>query len=84
MWVMLPDFKRFLRNWRSNTFSAKGCEVWRLVPAAICWTKWKDCNNRAFEIYTMPSYMAYQWEKDTVVVWAVKCEGCHDVGEMGP
>lgn len=43
LWVSLPELNSLLQGWRCSIFfSAKGWQIWILVPAAICWSLWKD------------------------------------------
>lgn len=48
-WVAPRTVVDLLAFWQSREYSSGLRElIWRLAPLAICWTLWKERNNRSF------------------------------------
>jgi len=47
-WVKPGSIKGVLSSWIRDGNASKE-ERWKFVPACVCWTIWKERNNRSFE-----------------------------------
>ena len=48
-WVKPGSIRGVLNSWNSDGNAATKEERWKIVPACICWTVWKERNQRGFE-----------------------------------
>ncbi|OVA09327.1 Reverse transcriptase zinc-binding domain [Macleaya cordata] len=60
-----------IEGWGSiNTLSRRVKLIYSLVPSAICWTLWKERNNRIFEDKIQPVETVINQVKVNVPLWA--------------
>ena len=48
-WVKPGSIKRVLNRWNRDDNASDKEKTWKLVPACIWWTIWKERNSRSFE-----------------------------------
>ncbi|WMV20535.1 hypothetical protein MTR67_013920, partial [Solanum verrucosum] len=49
MWVMPRDTLEVLECWNKYSTQSEQKERWKIIPACIWWTVWKERNQRCFE-----------------------------------
>lgn len=54
-------------------------QLWKMVPAAVCWTIWLERNNRVFKDHSEPTLQVYRKAKDLILFWARRCKGYDDI-----
>lgn len=75
-WVAAPNIATTLAGWHNSVLNAEGKEIWRLVPAAVCWSVWSKRNNRICESAAEPSFQVYRKAKKLLLFGARRCKGC--------
>lgn len=50
-----------------------------MVPAVVCWSIWKEQNNRVFNVTAEPAFQVFRKKKDNMVSWAVHWLGSGSV-----
>lgn len=48
-WVMSPDLPSVLSSWQTLALNPKGKQIWQVAPTTVCWSIWREHNNRVFE-----------------------------------
>lgn len=74
VFVAPSNLSALLQAWNVAAFSKLGKRIWKLVPAAICWSLWWERNNRVLRGYLEPAYQVYKRAKEMIIFWVERCK----------